>query len=364
MRESKMCRSVSRHLWSWRSMQGHTSQPNLCMREWLHGRSVHLLLCNAKYVYTEYLECTISCFQYLVLKFKDNENELILPIWTLIVSIFPRIFERKNTTIYSLYFSIVSKPEDTQYPKDPCLPSPCGPNSLCRAIGDAPACSCMQNYIGAPPNCRPECSINSDCPADKACIREKCRDPCPGSCGFLARCSVINHTPSCVCPEGYTGDPFVGCNTVPQRPRKNSVFRDIIVRKLVKQFKSRQYSIYIHISVPPPDRCNPSPCGQNARCNDGICTCISEYFGDPYVGCRPECVINADCSRDKACMLHKCRDPCLGTCGFNAECNVINHLPMCSCPRNMTGNAFISCTALQGLYASTVTFYNRFVVAI
>jgi len=264
--------------------------------------------------------------------------------------------DEKNITIYSLYFSIVSKPED-QYPKDPCLPSPCGPNSLCRAIGDAPACSCTQNYIGAPPNCRPECSINSDCPADKACIREKCRDPCPGSCGFLARCSVINHTPSCVCPEGYTGDPFVGCNTLPQRPRKNSVFHDIIVRKLVS-ISNRRNSIYIHISVPPPDRCNPSPCGQNARCNDGICTCISEYFGDPYVGCRPECVINADCSRDKACMLHKCRDPCVGTCGFNAECNVINHLPMCSCPRNMTGNAFISCTALQGLYPSTVIFYN------
>lgn len=216
----------------------------------------------------------------------------------------------------------------------------------------------MQNYIGVPPNCRPECSINSDCPADKACIREKCRDPCPGSCGLLARCSVINHTPSCVCPEGYTGDPFVGCNTMPQIPRKNSVFRDIIIVRKFVSISNRRNSIYIHISVPPPDRCNPSPCGQNARCNDGICTCISEYFGDPYVGCRPECVINTDCSRDKACMLQKCRDPCVGVCGFNAECNVINHLPMCSCPRNMTGNAFISCTALQGLYAPTAIFCN------
>lgn len=108
----------------------------------------------------------------------------------------------------------------------------------------------------------------------------------------------------------------------------------------------------MHILVPPADRCNPSPCGQNARCNDGICTCIPEYFGDPYAGCRPECVINTDCPRDKACVFHKCRDPCVGTCGVSAECNVVNHLPMCSCPRNMTGNAFIFCTALQGLYAS------------
>lgn len=125
---------------------------------------------------------------------------------------------------YYLYLSTV--PQD-EYPKDPCLPSPCGPNALCRAVGNAPACSCMQNYIGVPPNCRPECSINSDCPANKACIREKCRDPCPGSCGVLAQCTVINHTPSCVCPEGYTGDPFVSCNPAPQTPRKNHICRCI-----------------------------------------------------------------------------------------------------------------------------------------
>lgn len=109
--------------------------------------------------------------------------------------------------------------------------------------------------------------------------------------------------------------------------------------------------IHVHISESPPDRCNPSPCGSNAQCNDGVCTCISEYFGDAYVGCRPECVINTDCSRDRACVLRKCRDPCVGTCGVNAECNVVNHLPMCSCPRNMTGNAFISCQPFQGSYS-------------
>lgn len=129
---------------------------------------------------------------------------------------------------YQYYLSVVAKPED-KYPKDPCLPSPCGPNALCRAIGDAPACSCMQNYMGVPPNCRPECSINSDCPANRACIREKCRDPCPGSCGLLARCSVINHTPSCVCPEGYTGDPFVSCNVLPQIPRKDLSFQFLLL---------------------------------------------------------------------------------------------------------------------------------------
>jgi len=136
----------------------------------------------------------------------------------------------------------VPQPED-KYPKDPCFPSPCGPNAVCRAVGDAPACSCTQNYIGVPPNCRPECSINSDCPADKACIREKCRDPCPGSCGLLARCSVINHTPSCVCPEGYTGDPFVSCNVLPQTARKDYIFDKNSALRFVTAFcNSFEYS--------------------------------------------------------------------------------------------------------------------------
>lgn len=98
------------------------------------------------------------------------------------------------------------------------------------------------------------------------------------------------------------------------------------------------------------DPCNPSPCGANAQCNNGQCTCLPEYQGDPYSGCRPECVINNDCSRDKACVRNKCIDPCPGTCGQNAICDVINHIPMCSCPQGMAGNAFVQCSPYQSAY--------------
>lgn len=106
------------------------------------------------------------------------------------------------------YQIVVEKPRD---PINPCLPSPCGPNSECKIRGDSPACSCLNNYIGTPPNCRPECTINPECPNTKACMNQKCVDPCPGSCGVNARCHVINHTPSCSCDSGFTGDPFQGC---------------------------------------------------------------------------------------------------------------------------------------------------------
>lgn len=97
------------------------------------------------------------------------------------------------------------------------------------------------------------------------------------------------------------------------------------------------------------DPCNPSPCGSNTLCNNGICSCIREYHGDPYTGCRPECVLNSDCPQNKACLRSKCVDPCPGTCSQNAICEVLNHIPMCSCPRGMEGNAFVQCRpVLQG----------------
>lgn len=207
-------------------------------------------------------------------------------------------------------------------PVYPCTPSPCGPNSVCRAIGDVPVCGCVENYIGQPPNCRPECTSDSECPSIHSCINEKCRDPCAGSCGFSALCSVVNHRPMCRCPEGYTGDPFSGCSAIP--------------------------TSYTPPEIPMP--CNPSPCGINAVCKErggaGSCLCLSEYHGDPYVECRPECVLNSDCSKTKACVNNKCVDPCPGVCGINAECHANNHIPICNCLNGYTGNPSAMCHAV------------------
>ena len=221
--------------------------------------------------------------------------------------------------------------------RDPCYPSPCGIHSQCRNINGIPSCSCLEAYIGSPPNCRPECSINSECSSDKACIREKCRDPCPGACGISAQCNIINHTPICSCIAGYTGDPFINC--VPAPPK----------RKIFRPIHKTPFNVSKIIASQPvlDDPCNPSPCGPNAECQNGICSCLREYQGDPYSGCRPECVLNSDCPRDKACLRSKCVDPCPGTCGQNALCEVINHIPMCSCPGGMAGNAFVQCRPLE-----------------
>lgn len=108
---------------------------------------------------------------------------------------------------------------------NPCLPSPCGPNAVCRIEGTYAVCECSPEYQGNPyEGCRPECVVSSDCAMSRACIRNKCRDPCPGTCGLSAICTVSNHIPICTCPEGYEGNAFTICTPVTKPPRKYSVF--------------------------------------------------------------------------------------------------------------------------------------------
>lgn len=201
---------------------------------------------------------------------------------------------------------------------NPCQPSPCGLNARCEIISDLPSCSCLIGFIGSPPNCRPECLGNSECPNHFACINKKCSDPCPGTCGANAACQIINHIPNCICNSGYIGDPFNQC--------------------ILKQE---------HLIEESRKPCSPSPCGANAICreqnNAGSCSCLPDYVGNPYEGCRPECVLNSDCLFNKACIRNKCQDPCLGTCGQNANCNVVNHVPICTCIPGHIGDPFRFC---------------------
>ena len=53
------------------------------------------------------------------------------------------------------------------------------------------------------------CEANSECAQEEACLNGDCVDPC--NCGRNAYCRVFQHTPLCYCPEGYSGNPEVGC---------------------------------------------------------------------------------------------------------------------------------------------------------
>lgn len=181
----------------------------------------------------------------------------------------------------------------------------------------------MHNFIGSPPYCRPECISNSECASQLACINKKCQNPCEQACGTNAECRVVSHTAMCICPEGYNGDASIQC------------------------------TINALIPIESISPCLPSPCGANADCTEksgaGACSCIKGYLGNPYDACHPECVVNSDCASNKACIKNKCTDPCPGTCAVNADCQIVNHSPLCTCWPRYTGDPFIYCT-LKGMY--------------
>ncbi|KAG5669566.1 hypothetical protein PVAND_017453 [Polypedilum vanderplanki] len=78
-------------------------------------------------------------------------------------------------------------------------PSPCGPNSKCINFNENGFCSCEENFLGLPPNCKkPECISNYECPTDKTCVKNECIDLCQFSnCGENSECIVQNHKMTC-----------------------------------------------------------------------------------------------------------------------------------------------------------------------
>jgi len=206
-------------------------------------------------------------------------------------------------------------------PSNPCNPSPCGNFAVCKELNGVAICSCLPGYIGSPPACRPECTSSSECALDKACINQKCVNPCPGPCAVSAECRVVNHSPICVCPAGTEGDPFSYCTAKRSPPPK------------------------IEYTNP----CVPNPCGPFSECKEinghAACSCRINYIGQPP-NCRPECTIDQDCPTDKACTQEKCIDPCPGACGFNAECKAMSHKPRCFCLQGYTGDPFRGCSLI------------------
>ena len=113
---------------------------------------------------------------------------------------------------------------------NPCEPSPCGPNSLCRVVDNTSVCTCLPDFqwVASPPNCRAECTVSAECAFNLACISYKCNDPCRTLCGSNARCETINHNPICSCPSRFTGDPFVACFEMPCKNHRKSRKFEII----------------------------------------------------------------------------------------------------------------------------------------
>ena len=130
---------------------------------------------------------------------------------------------------------------------------------------------------------------------------------------------MIRNKAVCACKSGSKGNPYLKCVI------NNHEEEEIELEKTCQ---------------------NGVKCGQFAECNPGTgneCQCRSGYIGEPPL-CRPQCLRNADCAKNQACISDKCQNPCIGACGIDAICKVINHLPRCKCPENLdSGDPYKEC---------------------
>merc|ERR1719412_972207 len=270
---------------------------------------------------------------------------------------------------------------------DPCQPSPCGPGTTCTPNRDGnPECRCVAGFTPNPDTitgCKPECTVDPDCRMGFLCRSHRCArkpDPCdPNPCGPGAQCSVNNAGNAlCQCQPGLIPNPdtITGCK--PECVRDPDCQSGYVCQSQRCVFKPdpcdpSPCGPNTECSVTPngnpicrclpnyipnpdtitgckekPDPCNPSPCGTNAECipngDNANCKCPPGHQGDPFVFCKKgECEYDHDCSSQLACFDFKCRDPCIGTCGQLAECQVRDHRPICSCPQGYTGDPLTAC---------------------
>ena len=150
----------------------------------------------------------------------------------------------------------------------------------------------------------------------------------PSPCGRNTKCDVIGGVPTCSCLPSYTGSPLNGCR------RECESDGECGATQYCNNFKCVSGC---------------EQCGKGATCSRvqghrAVCECPAGYIGSPLSECRPECYGDTDCPGSRpACYYGICKNPCIGACGTGADCNLRGLTPVCSCPRDMTGNPFVSC---------------------
>lgn len=123
----------------------------------------------------------------------------------------------------------------------------------------------------------------------------------PGVCGQNALCQNLIGNYTCVCPQGFIGNPYDGCIDV--------------------------------------DECDiPNQCAPGAICRNVVggreCFCPPGYDGDPYtLGCTDM----DECSRNNPC-------------GRNAHCSNIEGSFKCSCPPGFIGDPLTECSGISSTY--------------
>ena len=240
---------------------------------------------------------------------------------------------------------------------------PCGSNSTCsntgancRSFEHRPMCYCPDGYSGNPLiGCRiSECQQDNDCESDSVCLGGQCLDVCQfgQKCGSNAKCFADNHSSRCECEIGMIGNPNVGC-TAAECISNNDCDKHLICKEnqCINPCKANNAN---------------NPCGDSRICRVDdhkiSCTCERGYTLDILTNeCKKNpgknlipCSSDKECFDEMACMVGTCKDMCKEKpCGINAECKMkhMNFVAMimCECKKGFSGNAFDKCSEVPGV---------------
>ena len=158
---------------------------------------------------------------------------------------------------------------------------------------------------------RLECYSDNDCAYSEVCHQGTCLDAClVTKCGANARCESRHHSAQCICLPGYTGNPQHACNLC--------------------EFSPSWSTNVISFSI--------------------CCTIFPLSFLLVDFPTAPEltvgCESNDDCPDYTSCRNRKCINPCAvdKPCAPTANCRVVNHNPVCTCPNGYIGSPHTRCT--------------------
>lgn len=224
-------------------------------------------------------------------------------------------------------------------------------------------CVCPPGLIGDPYNfktgCKPhgQCTNDGDCKDTEICFHinkeaRKCVDGCSKlQCGPNAVCVTEGHRSSCICTEGYFGNPgdlYLGCKLERVAP-KGECRTDKDCNSTSKVCSIVSDGISSCVSA-----CTRVACGPDEIClleknGTPVCSCRPEFVWNPVISkCEkpslPDCSVDADCKENESCKpdalgVLKCISVCIElTCPFNSICVASNHEGSCQCIPGYVGN--------------------------
>lgn len=196
-----------------------------------------------------------------------------------------------------------------------------------------------------------------DCESQQICFQvgkgtRKCVDACSKlQCGPNALCVTQNHVSSCLCIDGYQGNPsnlVDGC-----QPAKS-----IITPGCTHDSDCQTGFSCVVLDNGATDCVNPCSkvvCGAHQTCvpdivpNHATCKCQEGYEWNPVLSsCEkpsvPNCISDDDCHSTDACRpdvlgVLKCVSVCSDfTCVLNSHCVAEHHRGRCECLSGYVGN--------------------------